>query len=173
MVGTIADTCCNTSRSSVIAPSCKIDNCRSGCCCSASANCITKEGATVCFLQFAASMPSLRFCFVLLLFFVQFLLTNELSSKPRVPFPGESNKWQSFTNWGRNSPKGRQHSAATPVLKRRPNGREQEVMLLYRGVRFDPDNTTWLYEPDLRTWRALKTTVWPPPSSYHTLVTLC
>lgn len=83
------------------------------------------------------------------------------------------NEWQPVSDWSRNTPAGRQNAVATVVTESKPPGQRRQLFLLYGGIRYLPDNATWLYSPETDSWRELVLPVRPKVNAFHTMVTLC
>ena len=86
----------------------------------------------------------------------------------------DANRWNLFDRWRFNSPMGREHARATSALKEDNDETSREVMVMYGGILYEADNTTWTYDPHFDTWEAHRSASPQPQATvYHTLVTLC
>ena len=86
----------------------------------------------------------------------------------------DANRWNSFDGWRFNSPLGREHAKATSALTEENDETPREVMVMYGGILYEADDTTWTYDPHFDTWKAHRSASPQPQATvYHTLVTLC
>ena len=86
----------------------------------------------------------------------------------------DANRWNSFDRWRFNSPMGRKHAKATFALKNDNDETPREVVVMYGGILYKADDTTWTYDPHFDTWEAHRSASPQPQATvYHTLVTLC
>ncbi len=86
----------------------------------------------------------------------------------------DENRWNSFDRWRFNSPMGREHARATSALKEDNDETSREVMVMYGGIHYNGDDTTWMYDPHFDNWEAHRSASPQPQATvYHTLVTLC
>ena len=98
---------------------------------------------------------------------------DRTTKSPTKWYEFEGNQWYSFENWRRNNPAGRQYASATSFWEDKPDGTSREVMVMDGGERYDPDNTTWIYDPQATAWEAVVHRSQPRATTHHSLVTLC
>ena len=80
------------------------------------------------------------------------------------------NRWNSFDRWRFNSAMGREHARATSALKEDNDETSREVMVMYGGILYKADNTTWTYDPHFDTWEAHRS-VFPQQQVYYVTIT--